>query len=171
MSENPYQSPAEISLADFSAENAADAGPIRWGGLIWMVLLLDSISCLIVLIECLHAVFDVIFLNLPLNKFVPFCLMVGIAISCLNGNILILLKKRGGIPLAVTGIVLSIVNWGVCMWMNIYNSSRIIEIEFELVVVSSFWAGWLILYSFVVWKAAKKLGWLRRNSRSEEQEL
>jgi len=50
MSDNPYESPAEISLDDFSSENATDAGPQRLYGFIWTVLILDCILCLFILI-------------------------------------------------------------------------------------------------------------------------
>ena len=77
---------------------------------------------------------------------------------------LILLKKPIGIPVAITGIALAIVGWGVAVWVAIRTSSPVTDPAF-LAVVASFWAGWLILYGIVVWMAAKKLRWPQTGNR------
>jgi len=161
VSDNPYQSPAETSTADLSANPAGEAGQQRLGGLIWTVLILDCIPCLLHLYyACWTALyFDVGSprLNYPLILYCRLGVSTGIAVFGLSGNTAILLKKRAGVPLAIMSIAFTIVTEFISVWMCIATFSVP-----ELVATSSR-VGWLILYSIVVWLAAKKLWWPRRN--------
>jgi len=86
------------------------------------------------------------------------------------GNILILLKMKVGIPLAITGIALSIIKCGWLVWIVIRIPSPSFMYEANSKVISLlFWVCWLILYGIVVRKAAKKLGCPRRNASPEER--
>jgi hypothetical protein len=85
----------------------------RLGRLVWTVLILDCLPCLVRLFaggeeligrrvaECFTQHFGFIF---------------GIAIFGLFGNILILCRKRIGIPLAVASIILDLVSGGMDLW-------------------------------------------------------
>jgi hypothetical protein len=160
------------------AGDPIDAGRKRLGGLVCTVLILDCIPCLLRLYVCIFVVATSVVDFGNVSHVTVVFLLAGTAVSALSGNVLILVKNRWvGIPLAVTGLVLSAVTWGFWwhlrfervssspsgtpprgMWLPDLN-----PIEALLI---SFWAGWLILYGIVLWNAAKKLRWLRGNVNS-----
>jgi hypothetical protein len=174
MSDNPYESPAEISSVDFSAENIADTASRRLGWFVCTVLTFDCLPCLFRLFVLVFFIKTSIrHYNPPLSEIAGLCLMVGIVAFSLSGNICLLLKKMVGIPLVITGLVLSTIYWNIAMWLGISEQppSNFTAPQFLafLAVIAISAAGWLILYGFVVWKTAKKLRWLQRKARLEEQ--
>jgi hypothetical protein len=161
MSDNPYEPPASIQTGNPRAREVADAESPGLGGLIWTVLILDSIPCLwnlLILIGDVvggHARY--LLWNYPVEFFRHYGFWVGISGCGLSGNILILLKKRAGIPFAVAGIFLLIVAGGIALW-ELRNDHR----NFSFLVTILVDVGWSVFYGIVVWMAARKLGFIRR---------
>ena len=169
MSDNPYQSPAETSTGNSSAETLGQDGPQRLGGFICTVLVFDCVPCSLKLYGCLISLRAWGHSTDAFAYAYPF-LLAGIAIFGLSGNIFILLKKRIGIPFAVSGLALAIIVDAECAWTYLHMSLSLqATMRAVLMVMTLLAACWSIVYGIVLWKAAKKLGWLRRNARAEDR--
>jgi hypothetical protein len=166
VSDNPYQSPTEVATAGLSVEKLGQVGQQRLGGLICTVLILDCIPCLGRFSGGIYHVVNTGLRLHDVNFIVNLCLLFGIAASGLSGNVLILLKKKAGVLLAVIGFALSVTAAGFALLRfsrSVSPQEPAISEHTILVFIVAFWACWLIVYGIVVWMAAKKLGWIRRN--------
>jgi hypothetical protein len=167
VSDNPYQSPTETPLADSSAEQPGQVEQQRLGGFIVTVLILDCIPCMLRLYVYLYGLLHGR-IQFPNGSAIAiFCLVLGTIVFAFSGNLLILLKKRSGILLAVAGFVLSLLAGGFSFLrafpMSPPQDTTVAMWHAIQVSVLLFWAFWLVIYGVVVWTAAKRLGWVRRN--------
>ena len=153
MSDNPYQSPASMQLG-----NVAESPKL--GRLIWTVLILDSLPCLFRLSIVLRDAINGVSYHYPAVFFYQqYGFMAGIAGCGLSGNILILLKKRAGIPLAVAGIVLVIAFDGITLWERRKQSGSAFWFMVAAILTR---VGWLVFYGIVIRMAARRLARFRR---------
>lgn len=163
MLESPFQSPAGADLGDFSpGESAASRSP-KLGILVWTVLILDSLGCSLHLYvglqETIHTARNSLLSDA--SSFVMWAAnVIGIGLFGLSGNILILLKRRVGIPLAMVSMFAEVVRNGYGIWSH-SDAGRLFD--YELDDYHLFMAGlltqvaWLLFYGIVVWIAARRL--------------
>jgi hypothetical protein len=165
MSDNPYQSPTETPPADQFAVK-----PQRLGYLVWTVLLLDCVPCVFRLLIYFGGIVDDQASHLLWSDPAAFCRQwgceAGTAIFGLIGNALILMKKRAGVPLAVASVALVVFSDGKEV---LWHHQDCTENYIFLVGMVLLRMCWLVFYGIVVWMAAKKTGWLRRNARAEDR--
>jgi hypothetical protein len=169
VSDNPYQSPAEMPTVDMLGK----AEQRRLGGFVVTVLILDSIPCLLRLFVYLCGL---VFGRIRFHNgstVANVCLVAGTIAFALSGNVLILLKKRAGVLLAAMGLVLSLIGGGLSFWraFPMLPPQGTTEAMWRTIQVSVlfFWALWLIIYGIVVWKAAKRLKWFRADGGTKRQ--
>jgi hypothetical protein len=155
--------PLAAPLADSNGKgrSMSDSSP-RFGRLIWTVLVFDSLPCLLRLFLCGQDVVDGhasrLFVNAPATFFDHYGFVLGVAICGFCGNLLILLRRKSGIPLAVAGIVIDVLAGATALfeqrhlhWLG-WPDSYAFMLGAELMR-----CGWLILYGFVISMAAKSM--------------
>jgi hypothetical protein len=131
----------------------------RLGVLIWSVLIIDSLPGLIRLGTCVGDVIDGhaghLLMNYPSRFVYSWCLVLAIGIYGLIANLLILLRNRAGVPLAVFNVLLVVLCEIGALWEHRHDADRagyMFMVGFDTARLC-----WLALYGFVIWSAAKKL--------------
>ena len=151
MSDNLYQSPRAVERGNVQAP--------KLGRLVWTVLILDSLPCLfrvfIGIGDVLNGNARNLLLNYPVSFLDLYGFMAGIAVFGLIGNILILLKKRAGIPFAFASILIVLASDGTALWQHRHQSRD--GMFWFMVVGILIRVGWLVFYGIVVWIAARRL--------------
>lgn len=155
MSDNPYQSPAEILPVE-PATGDADIESRRLGRGISTVFLLDSLGCAIRVYIFVTAI-KIVIHHFNALILATTCLMVAITFFGFSGDILILMKKRVGIPLASIGLALGAINWGRGLWLFFQRPFHDPIEKTAIGVTIVLYPCWLVLYGCVLRLAAKKL--------------
>jgi len=167
MSDNPYQSPASTQFADFSGDGA-DLRMRRLGWFVWTILILDSFSCVLrgsgvaynIIVQV--AVFH--FFPIGAWCWLPWGSVLIMAVCALSGNILILSKRRAGVPLAVAGLLLAVIADGInsicgdIILVRLMLARHETPLQIDTTVAALLIiVGWLILYGLAVRTAARRL--------------
>lgn len=169
MADNPYEPPSDASLAGISSYRSSNALTQELGCFICSVLILDCIPSLIKLVVCVVQIINGRAANIHHHstslQLIFWTFLVVMPVFVLSGNILILLKNKFGIPIVFISAVLAIISYCRGFWILAHRRPPLSFSEstyFSILVTNGLlFAGWLILYGFVIWMAAKELGWIR----------
>jgi hypothetical protein len=145
-----------IESGTLPATEFADAKSPRLGGLIWTVLVLDSVGCLYVLFVCLsEGLYGLVARHIDLVFVIVFFAPIALpSVPALIGNTLILLRRRQGSLFAFTAILLVPACSAYVLWEL---RSRFFTSPLEILWFPLLRVCWLILYGIVVRMAGKKL--------------
>jgi len=159
MSDNPYQSPASTKLAHFSAGEPIDACAAGFGAFIWIVLILDGLFCASMMFFLCLKVFSGHASSLGSFQdwrllLLQYGFLVGACVCALTGDVLILAKRRVGIPLAFASIFLVIVFWGSTLCQP---GSMLLLFWRQIAIATLLRAGWLTIYGIAVKMASREM--------------